>query len=281
VDVRAMVFVTKVRGITEEYDHSKVVQTCLRLHSTREIAEKVADRVEAKLYDGISTKEILRMIYRYLSENRPQLEYEVDLRKAISLLRSKPDFEIYVRKLLSEHGYKVEGPLIIRGRCVEHEIDAIATKDEETTYVEVKHHLWPNTYTGLDVFLEANSIFEDLVSGNKPDSNRILFNKALVVCNTKLSNHARRYADCARIMYIAWKSPPAASLEKMIEEKRLYPITSIGTLDNKTEAKLADAGVLLLRDLLNSDLKELSGRTGIFRDRLERLVQRATEITKA
>ncbi len=275
-----MVFVTEVRGITEEHDHSKVVQTCLRLHSTREMAEKLADRIEAKLYDSISTEEILRMIYSYLAENRPQVKYEVDLRKAISLLRSKPDFEIYVRKLLSEHGYKVEGPLIVRGRCVEHEIDTIATKNGETTYVEVKHHLWPNRYTGLDIFLEANSTFEDLVSGNKIDLNKILFNKALVVCNTKLSDHARRYADCAQIMYIAWKSPPAASLERMIEEKRLYPITLIRTLDSKTEAKLADAGVLLLRELLNSDLKELSGTTGIFRDRLEKLVQRAAEITK-
>ena len=119
-----MVSVTKVNGELQPFDREKVIRTCLRLRCSRENAENVANRIQSKLYEGITTREILRMIYRYSAERRPQVRYEVDLRKAISLLRSKPDFEQFIARLLSEYGYNVTGPQIVRGRCVEHEIDA-------------------------------------------------------------------------------------------------------------------------------------------------------------
>lgn len=275
-----MVFVTKVDGTRQLFEREKVVRTCLRLHCTREDAERVADRIESKLYDGITTREILRMIYRYSVECRPQVKYEVDLRKAISLLRPKPDFEQYVIKLLTEYGYNVSGPQIVRGRCVEHEIDAIARKGDETIYVEVKHHLWPHTYTGMGIFLEARATFEDLAGGYETGYNQIPFNKAMVVCNTKLSDHARRYANCAGIDHICWKSPKDNSLEKLIEDKRLYPVTIMKTLDSRTQAKLGDAGILLLQELIGSDAVALSLKTKIPKDKIKKLIQRAVEIAK-
>ena len=275
-----MVSVTKVNGELQHFDREKVIRTCLRLRCSREYAENVADRIQSKLYEGITTREILRMIYRYSAERRPQVRYEVDLRKAISLLRSKPDFEQFIARLLSEYGYNVTGPQIVRGRCVEHEIDAAAGIDGGVVYVEVKHHVWPHTYTGKDIFLQAQATLEDLVNGYESGFNKVRFNKAMVICNTKLSDHAIRYADCAQIEYICWKSPKDNSLEKLVEDKRLYPITVLKTLDSRTEARFGDAGIVLLSELLHLDVEELSVRTKASKDKIRKLVKSAQDITK-
>ena len=110
------------------------------MHADREAAEAIADKIESRAYDGIPTQKILQMIFRYLKKHRPAVRHQIDLRMAISLLRPKPDFERFVQMLLEEHGYAVTSNRIIRGKCVEHEIDAIARKGGETYLVEIKHH---------------------------------------------------------------------------------------------------------------------------------------------
>jgi Holliday junction resolvase-like predicted endonuclease len=275
-----MSYVTKADGTTQPFDRQKVIQTCLRLRSTREKAENVADRIEGELHDGISTQEIIGRIYRYLAEYRPQVRYEADLRQALALLRPKPDFEQYVARLLREYGYNTVGPLILRGRCVEHEIDCIACRGGEAIYVEVKHHASPHIFTGLDIFLQAKATFQDLVEGYTAGLNKISIQRAMVVCNTKLSDHARQYASCAQIEYICWKSPPERSLEKLIEERKLYPITMLKMLDRETEEKLGDAGIFLLRELLDLDKKELSTKTGIRIGQVEELAQWANKVVE-
>ena len=88
---------------------------------------------------------------------------------------------------------------IVPGRCVEHEIDAIANKDKETILVEVKHHFQFHTYTGVSVFLEVQAELEDLIDGFQNKRHNSDFSKALVVCSTKISDHAKRYALCKNI----------------------------------------------------------------------------------
>ena len=60
------VFVTKADGSRQLFDREKVVRTCLRNGASRNIAEEIAGKIEAKLYDGIETKKILGMIFRLL-----------------------------------------------------------------------------------------------------------------------------------------------------------------------------------------------------------------------
>lgn len=272
-----MIFVTKFDGRKQPFQKDKIVRTCLRMHATPQQAKTVADRIESRIYDGIPTKKVLQMIFSELKEFKPEIKHEIDLRESIVLLRPKPDFEQFVAVLLKEYGYSVESNQIIQGKCVDHEIDAIAKKDDETIYVEVKHHLQPHTYTGVDVFLETKARFDDLIEGFKAGRNAINFNKALVVCNTKISEHARRYSSCVGIEHIGWKS----GLEKMIEEKKLYPITFLRGLDVVSEAKLGDAGIILLRQLVETDIDELCEKTRIPKDRLKTFVKKAGEILEA
>jgi predicted RecB family endonuclease len=273
-----MIFVTKFDGRREPFTKSKIIRTCLRMHATYAQARAIADKIEKEAYNGIPTKKILSMVFSYMKEFKPEIKYQIDLREAISLLRPKPDFEKFIGLLLKSQGYSVEQNLVIPGKCVEHEIDAVARKGKETLYVEVKHHMNHHAYTGLDVFLEANSTFEDLREGYKENKHSINFTRALVVCNTKISEHAKRYAECKGINYIAWKFPEGNSLEYIIEKEKLYPITILKNLDYKVENKLGDSGIVLLKQILELSLEDLERITNLPREKAKKLVEETRKV---
>lgn len=270
--------VTKFDGRKQEFQKGKVIRTCMRMHATREQAEKIAKRIEREAYDGITTRKVLKMIFRYIKEYRPEIRHEIDLREAISLLRPKPDFEVFVQLLLEELGYEVLPNQMLRGKCVNHEIDAVAKKRDETILVEVKHHFNHHTYTGVDVCFVAQARLEDLSIGYNLGYNRFKFNKVLIVCNTKFSNHAIRYARCKGMRHIGWKAPPDHALEQVIEEKKLYPITFLKGMDRKNENKLGNNGIVLLRQLVEKDFDKLQKTTGIQKKELLELVKKAKEV---
>ncbi|MDI6798584.1 MAG: restriction endonuclease [Candidatus Aenigmarchaeota archaeon] len=272
-----MTFVTKFDGSKQEFQKEKIIRTCLRMHASKEIAEKIADKIESKAYEGIQTKKILQMIFGYLEEYKPEIKYQIDLREAICLLRPN-DFEQFVILLLREYGYEVSPPQIIRGRCVEHEVDGIAKKGNETICVEVKHHFQPHTYTGIDVCLKTQATIEDLKEGFTSGLDSINFDKALIVCNTKFSDHAKQYASCKGIELIGWKMPLEHGLEQLIEKKKLYPITFLKSVDKETGEKLAEMGILMIKQLVKHDVEELERKTKISRRKLRTYINEAKRI---
>lgn len=267
-----MVSVTKADGSKQPFERGKIIRTCLRMKATGDAVEEIADKIEKRIYEGITTKQILKMIFRYIAEYRPELKHQIDLREAVCLLRPKPDFEQFIGLLLKADGYDVKMNRILAGRCIEHEIDAIATKDGETLYVEVKHHYQPHSYTGVGVFLEVQATLEDLNDGKNS------FTKAMVVTNAKLSEHATTYAKCKNIDAVGWRHPEEGSLEMMIEKNKLYPVTLIKGLDSKLLTRLGDNGIILVEQLLKHDVKKLNKLTKAGKSKLKEILNKANEI---
>jgi Holliday junction resolvase-like predicted endonuclease len=271
-----MIYVTKADGSKQPFDKQKIINTCLKLQATQEQAQSIADRIEAKAYDGIPTKKILQMVFQYMKKYRPVIGYQIDLRQAISMLRSKPDFEIFVAKLFEAMGYRVETNLMVLGECIEHEIDVIAKNENEIILVEVKHHVNHHTYSGLDVFLQLNSTLEDLKKGYESGKNNFKFTRAILICNTKVSDHARRYALCKGLEFIAWKFPQENGLERLIEEYKLYPITFLKEIERDEAYSLANAGIVTAKQLLE-DVEKISRKSSISKNRILQL-QKAAKI---
>jgi len=272
------VFVTKADGTRQAFDKTKIMRTCLRMGATLAVAGSIAEEIETGIYDGIETKKILQMIFKRLRKHKPVIRHQIDLRKALSLLNPAPDFERFIRLLLSEHGYEVTPNQIVRGRCVEHEIDAVARKNGKTCIVEVKHHYKYHTPTSLDVSRISRAVFEDVTEGHELGLNNLKIDYTMIVCNTKLSEHAKRYADCRGIRHIGWSSSPNHELQTMIEEKKLYPITLLKGLNAETRNKLAHNGVILLKQLTEKNPTELRRQTGISKEKLESIVGKARTI---
>jgi hypothetical protein len=270
--------VIKADGTKQLFEKKKIVRTCMRMGASHEVAEAVAEKIEMRAYEGIKSKQILNMIFRQLARYHEEVRSHIDLRRALGLMRPKPDFEQFVQLLLREHGYEVSPNLIVRGKCVEHEIDAIAKKDGKTYAVEVKHHFNHHALTGLDVSRIARAIFEDITEGFEMGLNSTNLDRAIVICNTKYSDHAKRYGECRGIEQIGWNYPVQHGLEQMIEEKKLYPITYLKTLDATLRRKLAGEGIILLKQLITYEPEALSRRLRTSKGRVDALIEMARVI---
>ena len=269
------IFVTKANGTREPFDRAKLVRTCRRMGATEEIAHHIAKSIEARLFDGIETKNILRMIFVSMRKHKPVLKHMIDLRKSLSLLRSKPDFELFIQLLLKEYGYDVVPNLIIRGKCVEHEVDALASKEGKTMIVEVKHHFDYHTPTGLDEARIARAVFEDATEGYEIGSNDLGIDEVMIVSNTKLSRHAERYVNCRNIKHVGWSHPPKSDLQNLIEDKKLYPITILRGLRSPVRDKLVSTGIVTIKQLTEIDPNELRKRARISKDDSESIINKA------
>jgi hypothetical protein len=243
--------------------------------ANKEVGHEVADRIESRLYDGISTQMILRMIFRFMQKYKPEVGNLFDLKKGLSLMSPKPEFEVFVQVLLKHNGFEVRPNQILAGKCVEHEVDAIARKNGVTYFVEAKHHLSYHFLTGLDESRIARAILEDIAEGFVLGRSNLKIDRAMIVTNTRYSEHAIRYGGCRNILQIGWSSPENFGLQNMIFEKKLYPLSCLRGLRGETRTRLVEAGIVLLGQLLGENLFELAKRTKLPQDALKEIVEKA------
>jgi hypothetical protein len=269
------VFVTKADGTRQLFDREKIVKTCLRMGANRRIANDIAEKVEKRLYDGIPTKKILQMTFRLLRKHQPTVRHLLDLRKGLSLMNSKPEFEKFVQLLLVRHGFEVSPNQILRGKCVGHEVDAVARKGGITFFVEAKHHTNYHTPTGLDESRIARAVLEDVTEGFGLGKNDLKIDRAMIVTNTRYSEHAQRYGKCRNILQIGWSSPAKQGLQNMIEEKKLYPLSCLRGLNSETKMKLVNSGIVLMKQLFEEETSTIARKAEVPKETLKEIVEKA------
>ena len=98
---------------------------------------------------------------------------------------------------------------------------------------------------------------------------------AMVVTNTKFSDHALRYGKCRNILQIGWSTPPNHGLQDLIEEKGLHPITCIKGLMKRIKDQLISDGIVLMKQLLEEEPKELAKRIRLSTKDLENIIEKA------
>jgi len=272
--------VTKADGSQQQFSKDKIIRTAMRMGADRRRAFEVADRVESKLYNGIPTAKILQLIFLHMRRDKPAISHLYDLRKGLSLMNSKPEFETFIQILLAHNGFEVTPNQILPGRCAEHEVDAIATKDGVTYFVEAKHHYSYHALTGLDESRIARAILEDVAEGYNLGRNQLKIDRALIVTNTKYSEQATRYANCRDILLVGWNSPPNLSVQSMIEEKNLYPLSCLKSLKREDRGRLVEAGILLIDQMTKEDPTNLAKKTGVPQHILEKIREEIDQLSE-
>lgn len=278
--------VTKASGEREEFNPEKLRQTCLRAGAPEWLAEKVVKEVEKKIFEGIATKQILKIALSILDKEMPHVAAKYDLKGAIMRLGPAGyEFENLIGELLREYGYRTSVHNIVKGYCIEHEVDVIAEKTvngaKETGMIECKYHNAAGIFSGVKDVLYSYARFEDLQQGAKMSG--IKFTRCWLVSNTKFSSDVIRYANCKSIILVGWKYPERTdsrdanavpSLKKMLDDKKLYPMTALRTMDRDSQEKLAGAGLMFCKDLIRTKTEKLE-QMGISRRRLKKLIKEA------
>ncbi len=242
-----MIQVQKANGEHEPFSEIKVLSSIRRAGVPREIEDKVLEEIKKKLYDNIPSFEIYQTIIDALSKTeQPYSRARYSLKQGIYLLGPTGyPFEDFIAKVLESQGFNTQTRQILEGRCVNHEVDVIAEKEGKKILVEAKFHNSPGTRSDVHVALYMKSRFEDL-------KDRLKFDEAWIITNTKTTLDANTFATCSGLKIISWNYPEGESLRDMIEQSNLHPITMLTQLSAQQKLKLLEDGVIICKDLLKN-----------------------------
>ncbi|MGD2107490.1 MAG: restriction endonuclease [Nitrosopumilaceae archaeon] len=265
-------FIKKASGKRVLFNENKILSTCRRAGANKKTAQQILKKVRGQIYQGISTKNIYQLVLRAISEEKAGrgLRQRYQLKEAIMKLGPNGfAFENYVGKLLEHYGLQIQGIRSkVKGECSTHEIDLIASSGEKKYMVECKHHSTRGGFIGLKVALYTHARFLD----TSPK-----FDGEAIVCNAKVSQNAKKYAKCIDQQIFSWRYPPNKSLEKIIEDYKLYPITILN-LNSKELDKFSAHNLMIAKDLLKQKPSALSKITGISERRIYNLSKLARQI---
>jgi len=211
------IFVIKYNGEKQSYNQGKVLNSIIRSGIEKKEALNILIEVEKKLFNGISTRELYQIVSRQI-EN---FGYEpgkqtYKLREALGKMGSF-DFEKFILKILQEEGFECAYDTIVSGECGEHQVDIIAQNENKIYYVEVKHHQNFHRNCGLGTVCEVQARLEDMNNGY--GKKKFNFSQAWLFTNTKISDHAKKYASCKNIKLTSWRfDSEDLGLEKRIEK---------------------------------------------------------------
>ena len=245
--------IIKSSGEKVKFSLEKLRASLNRTGAEKEIVDQILDKVRDELYQGISTKEIYNRAFSLLKKNKSHFASKYKLKKAIYELGPTGfPFERFVSAILEYSGYKTEVGTILQGKCVTHEIDVIAHKQNETTIIECKFHNEQGLNCNVKIPLYINSRYKDVKTHwDANPKNGTTLTKGWVVTNTRFTEDALDYGKCCGLYLLSWDYPENDGLKDRIDRLGLYPITVSTLLTNREKQFLLSRDVVLCNDLLN------------------------------
>ena len=246
-----MTRVRKSTGETEAFDEGKLRRALRRSGASRDVIDRVVQRVEAKLVDGMSTRKLYRIAYDALRSAPKPVAARFDLQRAVRQLGPNGyPFEQFVGALIEAQGYHVVVGAQLRGRFVTHEIDVDARRKTHRLLAECKFR---NESSGkVDVKIAL------YVYARSLDLEPVGFDEFWLVTNGRFTDDARSYGEGVGLHLVSWHHPEGGNLERMIDRAQLHPLTCLTTLRARDKATLLDRGIVLCRDL-RADPRVLDG----------------------
>lgn len=242
--------IVKSSGDKVDFSISKLRSSLYRSGADELTVDNIINVVRDELYQGISTKEIYNRAFALLKKSKSIYASKYKLKKAIYELGPTGfPFENFIGALLEYSGYQVEVGKIMQGKCVSHEVDVIASKNEQHIVAECKFHSEKTTTCNVKIPLYINSRYRDIIDQYKNTSK--CPNECWVVTNTRFTADALTYGKCSGLYLLSWDYPRDNGLKDRIDRLGLYPITVSTLLTNREKQFLLSREIVLCRQLLN------------------------------
>lgn len=257
--------IIKASGKQETFDPGKLERSLIRSGAAPDVARSIAEKVTGQIAPLAQTRDIYRLARKLLKQRHLASGMRYSLKKAImSLGPSGYPFEYYIGRILRVYGYSTEVGKTIKGFCVDHEVDVVATKDDEHILVECKYHSDAGKPTDVKVALYIHARFNDIRKAFAQDPEKKNGVQACwLVTNTRCTTDAIQYAECTDLKIVSWRYPGDNSLEKLIEDRRLYPATILPSARKATIDTLFRNGFILAQDIADLDLPAFIEQSGI------------------
>ena len=238
--------VVKASGKKVSFSQQKIRKSLTRAGASENVINEVLSDIQSHLYDGITTKKIYQLAFKMLRKKQGTAASKYQLKKAlIELSPSGYPFEKYMSEIFQSQGHSVQINLMMKGKCVNHEVDVLAEMDNIQKVIECKYHNLQGTICDVKIPLYVHSRFKDIEENNTNAKRQ----EGWVVTNTRFSGDAIQYGICAGLNLLGWDYPEGKGLREAIDEGGLYPITCLTTLLQKEKEKLMERGVVLCHEI--------------------------------
>ncbi len=252
------VLVKKANGERELFIPEKLFQSLVRSGADADTADAITAQIASGLQEGDRTADIYRRAFSELRRIERPMAARYSVKHALlELGPSGYPFEDYLAEIYRAQGYLTTTRVMVKGKCVEHELDLIAVRDDERIGAEAKFHNNSGLKSDIKVALYVQARFEDIAAGTRAESAND-FTTRMIVTNTKFTEQAELYAACAGLTLLSWDYPEKGNLRELIEETRIHPITCITTLSVAHKKRLMEQGVVLCRQV-REHTQELEG----------------------
>ncbi len=270
--------IRKANGQLEEFDPQKLKNSLKRSGASNSEAEAVYKLVAPYIKNKVSTNYIYSLSHKFLRNINRRSFFLYSLKKA--MLKLGPagyTFEQYFADLMKAYGFKTETNLTLKGKCIRHEIDVLGTKHNLVVSVECKYHSNAQRASDAKVALYVHSRFKDLENVLKKRYLKPNY-EGWLVTNTRLTIDAINYASCMNFKAISWNYPQEYSLKKMIEDKKLYPVTILSGIKARLSDKLIKNNIILIKDIIPIDTKTLMSMLDITQKKAELIKQHSESL---
>lgn len=250
--------IIKSDGQKEVFDADKLCSSIKKAGAPTAVANDICEIVSKKVKPGVTSSNIFREALRNLVKEDLDIAVKYSLKRGINSLGPAGFiFEQYAEAILRAYGYKTRRNVMMKGKGVTHEVDIVAEKGGQTFLVEAKYRNEEGIRTHINEVMYAEARVRDI---NNEEKNKIK-NKHYIpwlITNTKFTATSIKYAKAYNLDLTGWTHPKGKSLEDLILEKKVYPVTVIPSMTKPALEEIAKRGMILAQDLLPYSVEDLA-----------------------
>ena len=255
-------YVIKTNGEKELFNYKKLEDSLRKIKTPEEIISQIISEISISVKEKeiFTTHDIYRKAFSILRKIHKPIAVRYSLKKAVAMLGPTGfPFEKFVAEIFNAQGFTTETDHIVKGKCVEHEIDIVAWKNNELIMTEAKFHTDFNLKSDLKIVLYVKARYDDIFGQEYVFGGvKRKLTEGWIVTNTKFSSTAIQYGQCNPLLkFIGWNYPYDNNLHHLIEKYELVPLTALTTLTTAEKNLLLSRGIILSKSLL--DEKMLQG----------------------
>lgn len=265
--------ITKSDGKKANFDERKLARALRRSRVDDGMTKNIIEEISRMVRPGTSTQEIHSRVLHILEERDPVGAARFNLKHA--MLKIGPSgypFEHYFAQVMKAYGWKTQVGATVPGRCIEHEVDIYAHREDEKRAVEAKYHNRAGSKTDVKTALYVHARHLDLTAND----DQIV---GALITNTSFTHDAILYGECVGMKMKGWNYPKDEGLAKYIEQKELYPITVFSALKQHSVSRLSKDGIVMVNQLCRMSSSE-ARRYGISEQLFEHMQSSGTRLCR-
>lgn len=243
--------VEKYDGTKERFDPKKLRHSLMESDTPEDLAEEIIDTIIEEADEQTTTKTIYTRAFDLLKEKRRSYAARYSLRQSLADLGPTGyPFEQFVGHIFEAQGFTTTVGVVIQGACTTHEIDVVAENDKRLILVEAKFHNDRTIKSALQTPLYVKARFDDLAASDYGEFDcKGKEVEHWLVTNTKFSDQAVEYGECAGIHMVGWGHPQTGNLEELITQVDLQPVTALTSLSGSNKRDLTKQGLVLCKNI--------------------------------